>query len=365
MPSPCHGPLRTALALDPPFPYYRHTMPKKQRQKKESLLLGSLLSNIAPQIGAEVLVEPEWGIAGQITFKNGKRSYFRYNTLDLNPVGAADIAKDKDYANFFMQKMGYPVIPNSKTFFSKDWAERIHAPKRTIDAARAYAQKIGFPVIVKPNSGSQGKDVALVKNVREFDRAARAVFRRDRIMIVQSVVTGTDYRIVVLDKDVISAYARIPLTIIGDGRATIAVLLKRKEQQFKKEKRDTQIPVNDPRIKEKLTRAGLTFNSVPKKGECIPLLDNANLSTGGESVDVTNHIHPLFKKLAVKLTKDMGLRLCGVDLMVDGDIGEKPGTFHIIEINAAPGLDHYARSGKAQEKIVEELYTRVLKSLSK
>jgi len=51
--------------------------------------------------------------------------------------------------------------------------------------------------------------------------------------------------------------------------------------------------------------------------------------------------------------------------MIDGDIGDMPKNFHILEINAAPGLDHYARSGKAQEKIVEELYTRVLKSLSK
>jgi D-alanine-D-alanine ligase-like ATP-grasp enzyme len=312
-----------------------------------------------------VLLEPEWGIAGQITFKNGKRSYFRYNTLDLNPVGASDIAKDKDYANFFMRKLGYPVVPNSKTFFRKEWAERIGAPKRSIEAARAYAQKIGFPVVVKPNSGSQGTDVAVVRNMREFDRAARAVFRRDRVMIVQSVVTGTDYRLVVLDTEVISAYARLPLTVTGDGQSSITDLIKRKERQFKREKRDTQIPVNDPRIKEKLKRAGLTFNSIPKKGECIQLLDNANLSTGGESIDVTAHIHPAFKKLAVKLTKDMGLRLCGVDLMVAGDISKKPGVFHILEINAAPGLDHYARSGKAQEKIVEDLYTRVLKSLSK
>ena len=358
-------PTRKDLPLSVLSPTLSSIMAPKRRRKKESLLLGPLLAKIAPKIGAKVLLEPDWGIAGQITFKNGKRSYFRYNTLDLNPVGAADIAKDKDYANFFMEKLGYPVVPGSKTFFRKEWAERIHAPKRGIDAARAYAQKIGFPVIVKPNSGSQGQDVALVQNVREFDRAARAVFRHDRIMLVQRVVPGTDYRLVVLDDQVISAYARIPLTIIGDGRATIATLIKRKEYQFKREKRDTQMPVNDPRIREKLKRSGFTFNSIPKKGEWVQLLDNANLSTGGESIDVTPQVHPAFKKLAVRLTKDMGLRLCGVDLMVDGDISKKPETFHILEINAAPGLDHYARSGKAQEKIVEDLYMRVLKSLSR
>jgi D-alanine-D-alanine ligase-like ATP-grasp enzyme len=340
-------------------------MPQKKRSKRESLILGKILARIAPKIGARVLIEPEWHIAGQITFKSGKRSYFRYNTLDLNPVGASDIAKDKDYAHFFMQKMGYAVVPGSKTFFRKDWAEAIGAPRRNIDAAYTHAQKIGFPVVVKPNSGSQGKDVAFAHNKREFYRAARAVFKNDRIMIVQKPVTGTDYRLVVLDTDVISAYARTPLTVIGDGRSTIATLMTRLDKQFQKEKRDTGIPRKDPRMLEKLKRLGLSFNSVPKKDERIPLLDNANLSTGGTSVDVTNRVHPAFKKLAVRLTKDMGLRLCGVDLMVDGDISEKPGKCWILEINAAPGLDHYARSGKAQEKIVEDLYTRVLRSLER
>jgi len=342
-----------------------HSMTKKRRIKKESLLLGKLLARVAPKIGATVLLEPEWGIAGQITFKNGKRSYFRYNTLDLNPVGSADIAKDKDYANFFMRKLGYPVIPDSKTFFRKDWAEAIGAPKRNIDAAYKHAQKIGFPVVVKPNSGSQGKDVAFSSNKREFYRAARAVFRGDKIMVVERPVPGQDYRLVVLDNEVISAYARMPLTIVGDGRSTIASLMKRMKEEFEKEKRDTQIPLNDPRITEKLKSLGLSLRSVPKKNEEVQLLNNANLSTGGTSLDVTDQVHPAFKKFAVKLTKDMGLRLCGVDLMIDGDISAKPDRFHILEINAAPGLDHYARSGKAQEKIVEDLYTRVLKSLSK
>lgn len=334
-------------------------------QKKHKPIILELIAKIAPKIGAKLLIEPEWGIVGQITFKNGKRSYFRASTMDLNPVGASDIAKDKDYANFFMEKLGYPIVPQSKTFFSREFAEKVGARNRDIDAAYRHAQKIGFPVIVKPNSGTQGTNVALVHNKNEFYRAARAIFRGDRIMIVQQPVSGTDYRLVVLDKDVISAYARIPLAVIGDGRSTIAVLIDRLEQKFKKDKRDTRIQRKDPRILEKLKRAGLAMNSIPEKDERIPLLDNANLSTGGTSLDVTSRVHPDFKKFTARLTKDMGLRLCGVDLMIDGDISKKPDKFHILEINAAPGLDHYARSGKAQEKIVEDLYTRVLKSLSK
>ena len=99
-------------------------------------------------------------------FKDGKRSYFRYNTLDLNPVGASDIAKDKDYANFFMAHMGYPTV-RGKSFFSDEWCEAIGS-KRNSHAAYRYAKILGFPLVVKPNSGTQGTDVALVHNKKDF-----------------------------------------------------------------------------------------------------------------------------------------------------------------------------------------------------
>lgn len=331
--------------------------------KKESLVLGRILQNVAPRIGATVLMEPEWEIVGQITFKSGQRSYFRYNTLDLNPMGGSEIARDKDFANFFMSAMGYPVVPGSKTFFSDQWAKAIGSPRRNIDAAYRHAEKLGFPVIVKPNSGSQGSGVSLVHNKREFYRAVRAVFKTDRVVLVQQPVRGKDYRIVVLDKKIISAYERIPLNVVGNGKSTIQQLLKAKQKLFVASSRDTQIKMDDPRIATKLTHQGLDFQSVPAKGQTVYLLDNANLSTGGDSVDVTAQIHSAFKKIAVQLTRDMGLRLCGVDLMIESDISQKPGTYHVLEINSAPGLDHYAKIGKAQEKVVEDLYLQVLKHM--
>lgn len=333
------------------------------RKQKESLLLGKFLKKIAPQIGADVLIEPVWGIVGRITFKSGRHSYFRYNTLDLNPTGSSDIAKDKNYADFFMKVLGYQTVPNSKTFFSKKWAQAIGAPRQNIDAAYRYARKIGFPVIVKPNSGSQGVDVSLVYNKREFYTAMRAVFKHDRVALVQSPVHGKDYRLVVLDKKVISAYERIPLNVVGNGVSTIGQLLKEKQKHFAASSRDTRIKIDDPRIARKLKHQDLTFHSVPGKAETVYLLDNANLSSGGDGIDVTEKVHPAFKKLAVKLTSEMGLRLCGVDLMVEGDISEKPSTYWILEINAAPGLDHYVKIGKEQKKIVSDLYMEVLRHM--
>lgn len=335
------------------------------KNKKESLVLGRMLQKLAPSIGASVLLEQEWGLVGQITFKSGRRSYFKYNTLDLNSVGSSEIAKDKDYSYYFMERMGYPVVPGSKAFYSKQWAEDIGSKSRGVEFAYRHAAEIGFPVFVKPNSGSQGSGVALVHNKRELFSAIRAVFKSDRIALVQQPVHGRDYRLVVLDEKIISAYERIPLHVIGDGRSTIFALLKWKQKEFVASRRDTMIKIGDPRISLKLARQGMSLRSVPGDGLRVYLLDNANLSSGGDSVDVTASLNRNFSDLAVRLTKDMGLRLCGVDIMVDGDIAREPqnGKYWILEINAAPGLDHYARSGAVQEKIVEGLYLEVLKHL--
>lgn len=332
-----------------------------RRTPSDGPLLGKVLRKIAPKIGATIVMEPEWNVVGQIAFKNGRKRYFRYSTVDLNPVGASDVAKDKDFATFFIQRMGYPTVPG-KTFFSADWCRTIHS-KRNIDTAYRYARKIGFPVVVKPNSGSQGHSVAKVYTKREFYRAIRMVFKTDRVALVQTPVLGKDYRIVVLDKEIISAYQRVPLNVIGDGRSTIRQLLLEKQRLFRVAGRDTIIRAEDARIIENIKRQGLTMRSIIPRGTCIYLLDNANLSTGGDAVDVTGIIHGEFKRIAVCLTRDMGLRLCGVDLIVDGNIAERPRKYWVLEINAAPGLDHYVKAGRAQERIVEEMYLKVLNAM--
>ena len=333
------------------------------KKKLTTPLLGNILKKVAPKIGASVLMEPKWGVVGQVTFKNGKKSYTRYNTVDMNPVGSCDVSRDKDYANFFMGKMGYPTI-TGKTFYSATWARAIES-NQDIDAGYKYAKKLGFPVVVKPNSGSQGVGVAIVYTKEEFYRAMRFVFKSDKVALVQRVVKGKDYRVVVLDKKIISAYERIPLSVTGDGKLSIEKLFNKKKKHFNTINRDMKIDITDPRIKNKLKRQGMNIKSVLENGKQIYLLDNANLSQGGDSVDVTNIIHPVFKKIAVQLTRDMGLRLCGVDLMIQGDIKDKPEEYFVIEVNAAPGLDHYVTTGRAQQKIVEDMYLEVLKSMEK
>jgi D-alanine-D-alanine ligase-like ATP-grasp enzyme len=326
-------------------------------------LVAQTLKRLAPKLEAIVTLEPKWGKVGQIAFKSGRKRYFRYSTLDLNHVGASDLARDKDYSKFFMQKMGYPVIPG-RVFCSKRWALKIGSAE-SLAAAKRFAASIRWPVVVKPNSSSQGRGVCKVHSQREFEAAFSSVSKIDQMVLVEKFVEGDDYRIVVLDDRVISAYQRIPLSLMGDGKLSIRDLLAQKQRMFRGTGRDTQIDTEDCRIVRKLARANLSLASTLEKGQKIFLLDNANLSSGGDSIDVTSRISEGFKELAVAVTKDMGLRLCGVDLITKTDISRPPvpNCHWIIEINAAPGLDHYASIGAAQKKIVDDLYTAVLKAM--
>jgi D-alanine-D-alanine ligase-like ATP-grasp enzyme len=260
----------------------------------------------------------------------------------------------------FMEKMGYPVI-RGQAFFSKKWCQAIGS-ERGIDQAYGYALKLGFPVIIKPNSGSQGAGVVKVYNKTEFFRAMKKLFYADKVVIVQELVHGRDYRLVVVDDKLISAYERIPLNIVGDGRSSITHLLEMKQKKFQELGRDTSIDFLDDRMRSKLKRQNLSFDSVIPLNKKVFLLDNANLSTGGDAVDVTAEVHPFFRETAVRLASDMGLRLCGIDLMIERDITEK-NAYKVIEINAAPGLDHYVKTGSEQKELVDRMYLEILKAI--
>ncbi len=338
----------------------------KHENRKSYTYLTRLIQKLAPKVGARVVVEPEWGHNAQIIYPNGVVRSVRLYSLDLNHIASADIAKDKDFAKFFIKKLGYPVA-EGKTIFKDSWAKAIKS-NRTISYGVSYAKKLGYPLIVKPNSKSQGAGVILVWNQNELKHALREVFEDERIGIIERYLPGKDYRVVVLGNDVISAYERIALSVTGDGKHPILALLKQKQKAWVKLGRDTQINFQDKRFSTKLRRLGHAFNTILKKDEKVYLLDNANLSTGGDSLDVTEKINPGFKKIAVDVTKKMGLRIAGVDIMViSGDITKAPtkNNYYIIEINAAPGLDHYVTTGPAQKKIVEDMYLKVLKALGK
>lgn len=322
-----------------------------------------ILKRLSRRAGVKLNIEPRYGFVGQVVRKDGRKRYFRDTNFDVNSSGAYKIAKDKAYTAYFLERMGYTVIPG-ETFYSKDFAKTIKED-RTAAAAGRYAKQIGFPVIVKPNSLGRGAGVAKAGNLRELQAAIKAITERSDVYLVQPFIKGRDYRVVVFDGRLEAAYERLPLTVTGNGRFPVRMLLANKLKELRRRGRHVSLAMNDPRIALTLRRMKMSMRTVPGKGEVLELLSNRNLSSGGEAVDVTKEIHPSFRKLAVAAARDMNLRLAGVDLLVQGDIARPVKSYRIIEVNASPGFEHYASLGRAERERVNGLYLRILRALAK
>jgi D-alanine-D-alanine ligase-like ATP-grasp enzyme len=322
-----------------------------------------ILSRVAGRIGARVELEPEFNFAGRIIFANGRTHVFRSNNLNINRAGAVAVCEDKGYTSYFLRTSGFRT-PREITFFAERLARNLPAgSRRSIEDVERFADGIGYPVILKPNRGSLGDLVAAASNRDEIRPLAEAILAKYSVGIAQEYVAGNDYRIVVLGDEIISAYQRVHLFVEGDGVATIGQLLERKRALLPSLGRpNSEISPEDPRIDGVLRRAGLTRNSVLPPRARQRLLDNANLSTGGEAVDITGQLHPSVADIAIRATACVGVHLCGVDLFC-ADATQPSPDYVIIELNGAPGLDNYAALGSAQQERVNNLYEKVLRFL--
>ena len=325
-----------------------------------------LIAELAPPCGIRVELEPEFQFAGELIFPNGRRHVFKNNNLNINPAGSVDIAKDKEYTKFFLRKHGINV-PAGRAFFSDRLNRNLpRESRRGLEEAKLFARQLGYPVYVKPNDLSQGLLVAKVQGEEQLLAVASKILQETHVFLVEAPCAGRDYRIVVLGGKIISAYERTPLAVLGDGISTVAELLKQAKSQLSASGRpNSEIDLADFRIGLKLEGAGLSADSVIAGGARLALLDNANLSTGGSSVDATGAIHPEFAELSLLACRALGLRFAGVDVIC-ADLGRPPGSqeWHVIEVNGAPGLDNYAALGAEQAGRVRDLYQAILEYLA-
>ena len=327
--------------------------------------LSHLLRRIASQADAFVELEPEFGFVGEIVFNNGRRHPFRNTNMNVNLAGSVAIAEDKGYTSYLLRRHGLRV-PAEVTFFADKLRANLSEDpsiRRGLTHAEAFAREVGFPIVVKPNRGSQGDLVCICHSDRDIEFAATQILAKYSVAVAQEYITGRDYRIVVLAGEVVSAYERVGLTIHGDGLRDIAALLTAKRNSFPGLGRpNSEVDPSDFRIDWTLQRLGLTRDSVLKQGESLQLLPNANLSTGGEAEDITESIHPEIRQIAANASTVLGLTLAGVDIICQ-DATRGSGGHVIIEVNGAPGMDNYASMGRDQERRVEEIYLRILRFL--
>ena len=242
---------------------------------------------------------------------------------------AESIAQDKELTKKLLDAAGV-AVPKGR-------------PVADEDDAWAAAREIGFPVVVKPRDGNQGKGISVNLTSEEQVRHAYRVaieFRDD--ILVEKYLPGHDYRLLVIGDKLIAAARRDPPLVIGDGVHNVRQLVDQVNRDPRRSDGHatslTKIRFDDVAI-ARLALQGYTADSVPPRGTRVILRNNANLSTGGTATDVTDDVHPELAASAVAAAQTVGLDICGIDIVCDTmlkPLEEQSGG--VVEVNAAPGL---------------------------
>jgi cyanophycin synthetase len=208
--------------------------------------------------------------------------------------------------------------------------------QETIDA-------IDYPIVIKPLDGNHGKGASInVTNWEDAVKGLKHAKEYSRRVIVEKFITGFDFRVLVINNEVVAAAQRVPAHVIGNGKNTIQELIdiinEDPRRGYGHENVLTEITID--RSTERLIKnAGYTLESVLSEEETLYLKSTANLSTGGTSVDVTDLMHPENVFIAERISRVIGLDICGVDIMAPNltqSLKENGGV--ILEVNAAPGF---------------------------
>lgn len=204
-------------------------------------------------------------------------------------------------------------------------------------------EDIGYPLVTKPINGNHGRGITTnIQNWEEAVEAFEAAKKVSRSVIVEKYITGEDFRLLVINHKLVAAALRTPAHVIGDGKSTIQELIDKINEDPRRgyghEKVLTQISV-DAMTENILESAGYSLDTVLVDGEMLKLKDTANLSTGGTATDVTDIVHPFNVFMAERISRIIGLDICGIDIMTDDisiPLDQSGGA--ILEVNAGPGF---------------------------
>lgn len=309
-------------------------------------LVYRLLEDYCRSAGLILHAADPYGHAGMVEDGTGRRWFFKGTRFDLNGYGASEIANDKAYAAGFLKENGLSV-PAGLFVASSEISGRKRLPPHILD----FAETSGFPLYVKPNIGKEGRDVTRVDTFHTLQSALEMLAERHDALILQQNIRGWEYRLYVLDDDVLCAVERTPPQVIGNGSTSLAELIDV----------HGKIDPADHRIDVELSAQVLTLDSVPEAGQVVPLLPVANLSAGGAARIVTGTIAPELVDIARRAAGALALRYVGVDLIVPDGAGSPAGV--VLEVNAAPGLASLHRQSADGARMAEDMYRRIFAAL--
>lgn len=303
---------------------------QKMREIREQVRLGPSTGSIVDEAVARDIPWIRLGTNSLVQLGYGVNQMRFQATMTCKTSSiAVDIACNKEETKRMLDNASIPVAKGGICVDEEDL-------KTTID-------KIGYPIVIKPLDGNHGKGASI--NVNNYEDALAGLMHAknySRRVIVEKFITGFDFRVLVIDNKIVAAAQRVPAHVKGDGKHTIQQLIDientNPRRGYGHENVLTEISVDRDTL-DLLSKMNYGLETVPAKDEIVYLKSTANLSTGGTSIDVTDMMHPENIFLSERISRVIGLDICGIDIMAPNltqPLKENGGV--ILEVNAAPGF---------------------------
>jgi len=317
---------------------------KTKNAHNESLFLGPELEDeLNPY--AQIIVDEARARGISADVLDGEQGYFRLSRggksitcreslSELTSAIAMSRCQDKNVTHGLLKQTGL-VVPAFQ-----------HAG--TPEANRAFLEEYGR-IVVKPAMGEQGKGITIgISSPAELDVAIEHARGFGEKVLLESFHSGSDLRIVVINNEVVAAAIRRPASVVGDGKTTARVLIKKQSRRRQAATSgESKIPLDDS-TRECLQQHGYDYDDVIPAGELVTVRDTANLHTGGTIHDVTKELHPSLAEVAIKAARALEIPVVGLDLIV---ASPESAEYVIIEANERPGLANHEPQPTAKKFI--------------
>lgn len=322
--------VKIAQALINGEAYDIDTCIKQLKEIREQVRLGPSTGSIVEEVETRKIPWIRLGKNSLIQLGYGvNQQRFQATITGKTSSIGVDIACNKEATKRLLEEAAIPVP-------SGDIATDEKSLKNIID-------KIGYPIVIKPLNGNHGRGQSI--NVNKWEEALEGLKNAQEIsnkVIVERYITGYDFRVLVINHKMTAAARRVPAHVIGNGVQTIQQLIDKENQDPRRgyghENVLTEILV-DKDTHELLEKIGFNLDSIPAQGEIVYLKSTANLSTGGTSIDVTDMVHPDNITMCERISRIIGLDVCGIDIMAENLTQPiKESGAAILEVNAAPGF---------------------------
>lgn len=349
-----------AVALGHQYYKESHERPYQLAGFREMELSTQIFMFDAIQKGVQVKVLDESDQFLRLQFQDHVEYVKNANMTSKDSYIVPLIMENKTVTKKVLKEAGFRV-PGGAEFSSME------------EAVKAYPRFADQAFVIKPKSTNYGLGITIFKegaSLEDYQAGLAIAFREDSSVLVEEFMPGTEYRFFVIDGEVQAIMLRVPANVIGDGIRTVKELVEEKNSDPLRGT-NHRAPLELIQLGEleqlMLKEQGLTIESVPQANQIVYLRENSNISTGGDSIDMTGEFSEAYKKIAVSAVEALGAKISGIDLIIpDKEIDPTTDkkAYGIIEANFNPAMHMhvYPFAGKGRRltmNVLKLLYPEV------